>query len=141
MFVNATYLRQQKPKHLLHILTSFVFHKVFYKLDFYHLHGVYRWKEALWNQRPMESIPRARAWPQAHTPATSWAPRHAQEYSGMHTQMRGSGTTVIRFWKSRYKSWLLTLLGKPKDATHIYLVTVFWNPYICTLAAKVNCHF
>ena len=87
---------------------------------------MYRQKEALWNPRPTESIPRAGTRPQAHAPASCWAPRHAQESSGTHAVNEGPGTTVLLSFTSKRAASNpdLTLFDRPNDAAHICLVTL-----------------
>lgn len=130
---------------LLWIFTSIVCHKSALELRWSHpLHGVSRKKEAPWNQRAMESTPRAKArlTPGSHICHMLSTYTCPGVFRDTHTHTREwGGQASLCFCHSFLKQLLQILtIWYSKDATHIWWQTIFWNPYICTFS-DVNCHF
>lgn len=79
--------------------------------------------------------PIPRAWPQADSPATRWAPTHTRQCSS---------TSAFVIHAPKFNPLQSqTPFNKPKMLlTFIRCqILVFWNPHICILVFKVNCHF
>lgn len=133
---------------LLWIFTSIVCHKSALELRWSHpLHGVSRKKEAPWNQRAMESTPRAKArlTPGSHIChmlSTYTCPGVFRD-THTHTRMRGSGITVLLSFISETAASNLDYLTFKGCYSHLvtnyFLKSLHLHLFWCKLPFLAHC--